>query len=146
MALWNRSRCLRFFFVTCTLCEVKKLSPHSVFSTQLNGNNFQEEKWSFTWFSYSIQGAAYRPYSVFRIPGIRFQSLLVELGFWISIVSGILDSLRYIFRIPKPRIPVSRSKISRIPDSTAKSPRPRNPDSLPRGEMPIITIILLKAL
>ena len=76
-------------------------------------------------------------------PGIRFQSLLVELGFWISIVSGILDSLRYIFRIPKPRIPVSRSKITRIPDSTAKSPRPRNPDSLPRGEMPIITIILL---
>ena len=34
--------------------------------------------------------------SGFRIPGIVFQSLSVEFGFWISIVSGPPDSLSCI--------------------------------------------------
>ena len=50
----------------------------------------------------------------FRIPGIRFQSLLVELGFWISIVSGILDSLRYI---PDSKAQNSTFQKQNFPDS-----------------------------
>ena len=42
--------------------------------------------------------------------GTGFQSLSVELGFWIAIVSRIPDSLSCIPRIPKPRIPDSPSK------------------------------------
>ena len=52
----------------------------------------------------------------FRIPyGYwKYQSLLVELGLWTPIFSGIPDSLS-CFWIPNPRIPDSSSKI--IPDS-----------------------------
>ena len=39
--------------------------------------------------------------SGFRIPGTGFQSLSVELGYWILIVSGIQDSLSCIFWDPK---------------------------------------------
>ena len=49
----------------------------------------------------------------------------MELGFWIPIASGIPDSLRGVFRIPKPRIPESTSKI--FPDSAIT-------DSLTWGE------------
>ena len=127
----------KVFFVTCTLCEVKKLSTHSVCSTQLNGNNFQEEKWSFTWFSFdSIQGAAYRPYSVIKrvaaLPHVRksktvldcgFQSLQVELGLWISIANGILDSLRYI---PDSKAQNSSFQKQNLPDSRFHRQNPPN--------------------
>ena len=49
--------------------------------------------------------------SGFRIPGTDFQSLSVELGYWILIVSGIQDSLSCIFKILRPRIPDSTSKM-----------------------------------
>ena len=51
----------------------------------------------------------------------------MELGFGIPIVRGIPDSLRYIFRVPKPRIRILQekstgsrilqAKISLIPES-----------------------------
>ena len=41
----------------------------------------------------------------------------MELGFWIPIVSGILDS---VFRIPKPRISDSINK--NLPDSRIRIP------------------------
>ena len=41
-------------------------------------------------------GGIWIPPSGFRIPGIVFQSLSVEFGFWISIVSGPPDSLSCI--------------------------------------------------
>ena len=50
------------------------------------------------------------PHSGFRILGIRFQPLSVELGFWISIVSGSPQSLSCIpdskarIRIPEAKI------------------------------------------
>ena len=50
----------------------------------------------------------------FRIPGIRFQSLLVELGFRISIVSGILDSLCYF---PDSKAQNSSFQKQNFPDS-----------------------------
>ena len=64
------------------------------------------------------------PHHGFRIPGTGFQSLSVELGFWIPIAGGIPDSL------------------SCIPDSRAqdfgfhkqKFPRFRNSDSLTLGD------------
>ena len=45
-----------------------------------------------------IQGSLgfWIPRRGFRIPGAGFQSLSVEVGFWISIVSGISDSLSCI--------------------------------------------------
>ena len=46
----------------------------------------------------------------FQIPGTEFQSLSVELGLWIPMVSGILDFLSCI--------PYSKA---RIPDSTSKN-------------------------
>ena len=49
------------------------------------------------------------PYRGFRIPAVGFQSLSVELWFWIGIVSGIPDSLSCI--------PDSTSNFSQIPDS-----------------------------
>ena len=39
----------------------------------------------------------------FRIPGTGFQSLLVEFGFLIPIVNGILDSISKLF--PESRFP-----------------------------------------
>ena len=36
------------------------------------------------------------PWRRFQVPFAGFQFLLVELGFWISIISGILDSLSHI--------------------------------------------------
>ena len=55
----------------------------------------------------------------FLIPGTEFQFLSVELGFWIPIVSGMLDSL---FCIPESK--------PRIPDSTRQKFHGfRNPDS-----------------
>ena len=54
------------------------------------------------------------PRQGFRIPGIRFRSLLVELGFWISIVSEILDFLRYI---PDPKAQNSSFQKQNFPDS-----------------------------
>ena len=50
-----------------------------------------------------------------RFPGSGFQSLQVELGFRIPIVSGILDSLSCISwaRIPKPGFPYMRRKCER---------------------------------
>ena len=47
----------------------------------------------------------------FRIPSTSFQSLSVELGFWIAIFSGIPVSYTAVFRIPKPSIPYSTFKI-----------------------------------
>ena len=41
----------------------------------------------------------------------------MEFGFRIPIVRGIPDSLRYIFRVPKPRIPDSSSQNLMIPES-----------------------------
>ena len=55
--------------------------------------------------------------SRYWIPG----SWSVEPGFRIPIVRGITDSLRRIFRIPKPRIPDSTTKICWIPDSTSQN-------------------------
>ena len=68
----------------------------------------------------------------FQAVDCRFQSLSLERGFWIPIVSGIPDSL--IFRIPKPRNLDSTSKI--FPGSgfhSWKFPRFRNPESLTVG-------------
>ena len=39
------------------------------------------------------------PRGGFQIPGTVFQSLSVELGFWIPIVSGIPDSISKIFPV-----------------------------------------------
>ena len=56
----------------------------------------------------------------FRIPGTGFQSLSVELGFWIPIVSGIPESLSCI--------PDSKTHDSGFHEQ--KFPRFRNLDSL----------------
>ena len=48
------------------------------------------------------------PYRGFRIPGNGFQSLSVELGLWIPIVSGIPDSL---YCIPNSKAQDSRFNV-----------------------------------
>ena len=55
---------------------------------------------------------------VFRIPGIGFQYLSVELGFWIPIGSGIPDSLSCI---PDSKTPDSTFHKQNFPDSTRKN-------------------------
>ena len=47
------------------------------------------------------------PHYGFRIPGTGFQSLLVEFGFWIPIVNGILDSNFQDFGFYKQTFPES---------------------------------------
>ena len=72
----------------------------------------------------------------FRIPGNRFQSLSVDLGFWILIVSGILYSLSWI--------PDSKSKS--FPDSEFHKQNLstfRNTDSLTGANCPINHYFLL---
>ena len=59
------------------------------------------------------------PRQGFRIPGTGFQSLSVELEFWIPIVSGFRIPWA-VFRIPKPRIPDYTSK--NFPDSGIQFP------------------------
>ena len=48
-------------------------------------------------------------------------SIFQSLGFRIPNVRGISDSLRCIFRVPKPRIPDSTTKVCWIPDSTSQN-------------------------
>ena len=67
------------------------------------------------------------PHHWFRIPGTGFQSLSVELGLWISIVSGIPDFLSCVpnskaqdSRFHKQNFPgfrILKAKISQIPES-----------------------------
>ena len=71
----------------------------------------------------------------FRIPGTGFQYLSVEVGFGISIVSGIRIP-QAVFRIPKPRILDSISKI--FPDSGFQ-----NPDFLTWGETLLVSVLTL---
>ena len=61
------------------------------------------------------------PDSIFHAMDYGFQyripdSLCAEPGFRIPIVCGITDSLRRIYRIPKPRISDSTTNICWIPD------------------------------
>ena len=63
----------------------------------------------------------------FRIPGNWFQSLWVELGFWIPVVHGIPDSLNCI--------PDSKAQDSRF--HKQNFPGFGNPDSLTWGDIPL---------
>ena len=56
-----------------------------------------------------------------RIPDTGFQSLTVELGFWIPIFSGIPDSMSCIPDSKANDIHIPQAKFTRIPDSTGKN-------------------------
>ena len=56
----------------------------------------------------------------FWIPDTEFQSLLVELGFWITIVSLDSGFLELYSGFKGPRFWIPQAKSSRIPDSTSK--------------------------
>ena len=114
------------------LCERKKWfkkSPHlglKKFSIRLTCTKEREPRpWSpMSRESMTVWDSRFHAVTDFRIPGTRFQSLSLELGFWVLIVSGFLKLYSRLqspgFRISQVKFSgfrIPRAKIFRIPES-----------------------------
>ena len=71
-----------------------------------------------------VWDSRFHAFTDFRIPGTGFQSLSLELGFWILVVSGFLKLYSGLqspgFRIPQAKFSgfrIPQAKIFRIPES-----------------------------
>ena len=82
--------------------------------------------------SMTVWDSRFQAVTDFRIPGTGFQSLSLELGFWILIVSGFLK-LHSGLQSPGFRISQKNFSGFRIPQAKISSAF-RNPDSLSWGE------------
>ena len=114
------------------LCERKKWfkkSPYlglKKFSIRLACTKEREPRpWSpMSRESMTVWDSRFHAVTDFRIPGTRFQSLSLELGFWVLIVSGFLKLYSRLqspgFRISQVKFSgfrIPRVKIFRIPES-----------------------------
>ena len=106
--------------------NVLKSQPHALF--QLKGEKISDLSHYLNWLYLSASCEVIQDILGFRITGNGFRTFSVELGFRISIVSGIQRIPWAVFWIPKPRILDYTSKFSLIPDF-------ENPYSLTWGDI-----------